>query len=225
VNLTAENVGAEKSGAIASHNNSEAAHPYILGLISGLSDKFMSKSDISIKKAQLTLEDGSSILIDVVVASDGTTISKYTNLVPTSIDTDGSIYGGIGYKAGYRLSSSGAAKEHQSGFPYVTGYMPAKAGDVVRIAGIQWYVADSAINYICAYDSEFNFIGGITASGMKYADFQTDAPTLNCAAELTTCTLPSGLTDIAYIRVNWVGTQDTVYDPTLAVVTVNQEIT
>lgn len=69
-----------------------------------LDDKYVSKNDISIKKAQLTLEDGTTVLIDVVVASAGTTIQSYTNQVPKSIDTDGSIYNGVGYKIDTRLS-------------------------------------------------------------------------------------------------------------------------
>lgn len=154
-----------------------------------------------------------------------TPLSPYNNLVPTSIDTDGSIYNDTGYMAGYRLSSSGSTKAQTTGYPYVTGFMPAKAGDVVRIAGIQWYVENSGINYICAYDSEFNFVGGVTAGGTKYGGFLNDAPTFDYTAELTTCMLPSGLTDIAYIRVNWVGAAGITYDPTLAIITVNEEIT
>ena len=35
------------------------------------------------------------------------TAMPYTNLVPTSINSDGSIFNGTGYKDGYRLNSSG----------------------------------------------------------------------------------------------------------------------
>lgn len=224
VMLDATDIGAERAGATASHNASETAHPYIIGLISALQGKAMLKSDISIKKAQLTLEDGTTVLIDVVVASDGTTIPQYTNLVPLAIDTDGSVYGDNGWMPGLRLSSSGSVKEHSSGHPYVTGFMPAKAGDVISIAGVQWYVEGSSINYICAYDSDFNFIGGVTPSGTTYGQFQSNVPVVNGSAELTVCTLPAALTDIAYIRINWVGTPGIAYDPANAIVTCNQEI-
>ena len=53
---------------------------------------------------------------------------KYTNQVPTSIDTDGSVFNGVGYVGRTRLSSSGATKK-DADFVTTTGYIPAKAND------------------------------------------------------------------------------------------------
>lgn len=187
-----------------------------------LDEKYVSKNDIQTKKAQLTLEDGSTVLIDVVVASAGSTINKYLNLVPTSIDTDGSIYNGTGYKADTRLSSSGVEKTQACAV--VTGFIPAAGGDVIRLGGnYRWYVEGYNNNYLCAYDSSFNFIGGVynTIDGFSY--------TLNIAAswdigEMSTITLANDA-NIAYIRASWAA--DIVNKPNGAdlIITVNQEIT
>lgn len=56
----------------------------------------------------------------------------YINQIPVSVDSDGSVYNTIGYKSGYRLSSSGTEKALAGSF--VTGFIPVKAGDVIRIA-------------------------------------------------------------------------------------------
>ena len=62
---------------------------------------------------------------------------SFTNQIPISIDTDGSIYNGTGYKAVSRANSSGAvvALENPSATNpvFVTGLIPLKTGDVVRM--------------------------------------------------------------------------------------------
>lgn len=189
------------------------------GSAADLSD-YMRKSDVQIKKAQLTLEDGSTVLIDVVVASAGTTIQTWLNLIPTSIDTDGSIYNGTGYKTNTRLSSSGAAKS-QDGC-VATGFIPAKSGDVIRLGGdYPWYISTANNNYLCAYDSNFAFIGGV------YNTIGAHSYTKNIASsyevgDVTTVTLISDA-NIAYIRASWGLNWDN--DGSGMIVTINQEIT
>ena len=101
------------------------------------------------------------------------TVSKIgiqTNQVPLSIDKDGSIFNGTGYIDGYRLSSSGELKIYESLY-YVsaaTGFIPAHGGDEIRIVGCWWYQPFNSLNYICAYDSQFNFIGACIPSGGYY---------------------------------------------------------
>lgn len=60
-----------------------------------------------------------------------TQVVAYTNQIPISTDTDGSIYG---YRSGYRLDSSGTPSS-QSG-SYLTGFIPCKVGDVVRLKNV-----------------------------------------------------------------------------------------
>lgn len=59
---------------------------------------------------------------------------NFINQIPLSTDSSGAIYnGGLGYKNGFRLSSSGAEKENASSF--VTGFIPVRGGDVIRFSG------------------------------------------------------------------------------------------
>ena len=62
-----------------------------------------------------------------------TEVIAYTNQIPMSTDTDGSVYG---YKAGYRLSSSGAA-DILSG-SYLTGFIPIAVGDTVYMKNVTY---------------------------------------------------------------------------------------
>ena len=108
--------------------------------------------------------------------------SGYKNWVPYAIDTDGSVYnGGLGYKNGYRLSSSGAEKT-QAGSA-LTGFIPAKYGDVIRMANATWGATVSdGYSYIQYYDEKFKVIlsinkhqnnssgGNISNVGQTYKD-------------------------------------------------------
>jgi hypothetical protein len=79
---------------------------------------------------------------------------SYTNLVSTSIDTTGAIYNGVGYKKGYRLSSSGneSAETNAS----VTGFIKFKHGDIIRAVGATGAVSTAGM-YIGFYNSSFGF--------------------------------------------------------------------
>ena len=79
--------------------------------------------------------DGSEPL-NVDIPSDVTdaeiiTAPKYTNQIPISTDTDGSVYNGVGYKSGYYLNTSG--QEISGGHTVVSGFIPVKKGDIIRI--------------------------------------------------------------------------------------------
>lgn len=77
-----------------------------------------------------------------------------TNLVPLSTEVDGkTIYnGGLGYKNGYRLSSSGAEKAQSEAV--TTGFIPAKRGDVIRMKGAIWgTTVKEGYSYIVTYDA------------------------------------------------------------------------
>lgn len=95
----------------------------------------------------------------------------YTNLVPTSTDTDGSIYNGTGYKDNVRLSSSGGVSGTAQNGSVTTGFIPYSANDVVRIGGVEWLNATKNYGghyYINFYDSSKKFKTYI--SSQAYAD-------------------------------------------------------
>lgn len=63
--------------------------------------------------------------------------TDFTNQIPISVDTDGSVFNGAGYKTASRLGSSGTvsdiANSSASSPVFVTGFIPVKHGDVVRL--------------------------------------------------------------------------------------------
>lgn len=83
------------------------------------------------------------------------------NLVPTSIDTAGSIYNGTGYIEGYRLSSvsSGGVLKAQAN-TVTSGFIKASQNDIVRMIGTKWSES-SEYNYFAMYDENFNILATI----------------------------------------------------------------
>ena len=131
------------------------------------------------------------------------------NLLPQAIDTDGTIYNGIGFKNNWRLSGdTGLAKEN-TGYS-LTGFIPWTNGDVVRIKNIAGMTGDTA--YIWTYDKDLNPLYlidnnyvGITKNVLEYT---WDSWTSSIYA------------DAKYIRISFAGTLSTS-----TVITVNEEIT
>jgi hypothetical protein len=74
------------------------------------------------------------------------------NLVPTSVDTDGSVFNGKGYKDDSRLNSSGVVTTQATST--ATGFMAAKKGDKFRITGV--YFGHSATSAVYGYVSTYN---------------------------------------------------------------------
>lgn len=78
--------------------------------------------------------DGSSaqeVDFPEIVVAESVTSPTYTNQVPLSVDASGAIYNGVGYKSGVLLNSSGA--EIPNSGVAVSGYIPVKKGDIIRI--------------------------------------------------------------------------------------------
>ena len=95
--------------------------------------------------------------------------SGYTNLVPTSIDVDGSIYNGVGYKTEYRISTSSGKESSGGTNGTLTGFIKVKPGDVVRFASkgeiINWFL-NNATNIFAYYDSSReNKLGHVRSNG------------------------------------------------------------
>lgn len=130
------------------------------------------------------------------------------NMVSSSIDIDNSIFNGCGYLNGYRLNSSGGLTDMTNNLYHtstVTGFIPVLDGEIVYIENCPWYNANSALNYICAYDSEFKFIGADYSSrlvtggnyhyGTKFVD-SASGNTNKCVIKLL------NKTNVSYIRVS-----------------------
>lgn len=143
--------------------------------------------------------------------------SSYTNQVPISIDTSGNVYNGTGYKMGKRLSSSGAEKDLTGCL--VTGYIPAKSGDTVYIGGegVNWLASNhQAANYVCCFDSSFNFICAQNCAGGYTGG------TVSGDAEVGKVLLPTN-SNIAFVRVSDNG--QSASTASKLIVTINEKIT
>lgn len=108
--------------------------------------------------------------IDRVICFDGEPIEDdntgegseaYTNLVPTSINSDGSIYNGTGYKEGYRLNSSGNETELPGAA--CSGYMPYKY-EIIRAWGTTNSSGSTTGFYAALYDANFTKINVLAGS-------------------------------------------------------------
>lgn len=92
-----------------------------------------------------------------IVCAGVTLWKSFTNLVPTSTDTDGSIYNKVGYKDNTRLSSSGGVSGSAQSGSVTTGFIPWHGdGDVIRLKGVEWLNANanhSGHYYLIFYNS------------------------------------------------------------------------
>ena len=151
----------------------------------------------------------------------------YTNQVPLSIDTDGSIYNGSGYKNGYRVRSGGteAALNNCS----VTGYIPAQGGDSIRLSG--WdFAAVSVGNAINVYDDSFACLGQFTSQGSGYGIFATGESyagygrsSVTVEDDVCTWIMPPEAAGIRYLRLSGYDSLNGAPGARM-IVTVNEEI-
>lgn len=94
---------------------------------------------------------------------------SYTNLLPSAIDTDGSIYNGVGWEKGYRLGSDGAPSGQNDS--YLTGFIPVKFGDVVHLKNVKWQNGvttglNSGNQRVAFYDANKVHLGQAGAIGL-----------------------------------------------------------
>lgn len=87
--------------------------------------------------------------------------NKNPNLVPFSTISGGTaIYNEVGYKEGYRLSSSGAEKTQTNSV--VTGFIPATQKDIIRMSGVSWTpTVSKGYSYIAFYDANYTLLATI----------------------------------------------------------------
>ena len=87
------------------------------------------------------------------------------NLVPTSVDTDGSIFNGKGYKDESRLNSSGAVTGQAEST--ATGFIEAKKGDTFQITGVRFGIS--------SYAGVYGYVSLYNASKAKVLSVSCDA--------------------------------------------------
>lgn len=148
--------------------------------------------------------------------SDGVVLWKSgpKNWLPLSTEADGkTLYNnGLGYKSGTRLNSS-ASEVTLAGYG-VCGYIPAKAGDIVRIKGVTWNSSTNTGGYFWTFNSSF--------TRLKSARPTASSQDLTASVDgngVLVVQLASYNTSVRYIRLSAYGLgADTI-------ITVNEEIT
>lgn len=148
----------------------------------------------------LKYEDSEGNVITIGTLENKST-EDFTNWLPLAINSDGSLYnGGQGWKADYRLNSTGNEVEFTG--TEVTGFIPAKYGDVLRLYNITVYDGTNA--YISFYDSSFAFLGYQKPTGTQINDHVTEGIPLNdtdlTSIGLHTKSFNGDATQTAYIR-------------------------
>ncbi len=163
------------------------------------------------------------------IAVGGVTIwENMKNWVKFSTEADGvTIYnGGLGYKDGYRIRSGGA--EASIDGASCTGFIPLKAGDVVRMSGYD-ALYDGSQNAINVYNADKENLGqavgnaaasgyGIFANSGSYPSYGWASVTENPDGVYVWVAPPHD--PIAFMRV----TGYTLDEGSKMIVTVNQEI-
>lgn len=126
-------------------------------------------------------------------------VLKYTNLVPISIDSDGSIYNNIGYKNQSYVSTDGTVKDNDG--TVVTGYIKTNS-NIFYIYGAEFAVNTYA--RIKTYDGNFNPLAQIISN---YTDnYETE----DIGNGITKITFDVGNSH-EYVRFSLYGTGENLY--------------
>ena len=149
----------------------------------------------------------------------------YKNWAKFAIDTDGSLYNGLGYMEDYRMSSSGGVSALSGAIH--SGYIPVEYGDVIRASGSTAAVGQSG-NYLTLYDASFSRLRTETMSNCTAASFFSATYvkgddgfyTITIDTNKTGATMASAMQNAAYFRISF-----GKCEPENFVITVNEEIT
>lgn len=163
---------------------------------------------------ELWFEDEDGAQSEICELTKGNTGPAYKNWIPISTDESGAIFNGKGYKENARYSSSGGSVTDATGC-YVSGYIPAVAGDVIRIANIRMNKNDAASN-VC-HIITFSGLGTGANTSDSNAITSAFSPVWDSDGNLKQFTIPSSW-GTQYIRIN------TAYIGADSILTVNQEI-
>ena len=134
---------------------------------------------------------------------------SHTNLLQQAIDTNGSIYNGVGYKANTSWNASTLSEIATSGV-CLSGYIPIAAGDVVFLEGVDFKYGGTN-NAVHFFGANFEYIGTYGTNQLESnsdAMWDEDLQRFNI-----------GASDAKYIRIQCAGLTEHS-----SVVTVNEPI-
>lgn len=143
-------------------------------------------------------------------------VENYTNQIPISTDTSGAVYNGKGYKDEYQMNQG---TEQQNKTTDVTGFIPCKAGDVIRFKNMPFNSTVSNCK-LTFFDSSKSYINQALVSSGWYMDteftgIKDDAGNYVC---FTLKSVANFTTNMAYIRITAISITEE------SIVTVNEPI-
>ena len=145
----------------------------------------------------------------------------------------GSLYNGTGYKDNARLSSSGSVSSSAQNGSVVTGFIPFKNTDIIRIKGATWSHRANEHYYFSLYNSSKSLVTNGYTSAETYSNDATMRGQISVVYDATTGVTTISIIDptastgsfraaaqqASYFRINAYGKGADL------IVTVNQEIT
>ena len=164
----------------------------------------------------ITSVTGNIVIIATAMVDTST---PYTNLVPASIDINGNIYNGIGYKTDYRLNSSGLEIAQKGSV--VSGLIPYH-GEIIRAYGTTNGTVGNSGNYIVCYDSNFNktFVHSFHSAVNGGATWESIDGKYLLTLDPTASAQGNYFANAAYIRIGFASMADAEY----FIVTLNESI-
>lgn len=156
------------------------------------------------------------IIITAAAKQEEVETENYTNQIPISVDTSGNVYNTIGYKSDTRLNSSGT--ETTLAGTAVTGFIPVKLNDVIRLKNIAMTTADSSGNYIHIYNSSFAKVAGCKSSQLSNNAYWCGDQVFDDSGNLTSFKISDGSLGATYLRISCKGLDEN------SIITVNEAI-
>lgn len=173
----------------------------------------------------------SSVTGNIEISATGVQIAaSYTNQIPLSIDTDGSIFNETGYQQSHRINSSGALAVASTGVDdpdnwFATGFIPVKGGDVVRFknayiegttGGANTRFYDASKNALDYAFTPYSFANHYNSTAAQFGPVEYDTST----QRLYSFTVPNtaSASTIKYVRFTLHG------QGADAIITINEEI-
>lgn len=162
---------------------------------------------------------------------------SYTNQIPISIDSDGNVYNGTGYKIKSRLGSRGTVSDIADASAtnpvFVTGFIPVKRGDIIRMKNC--YIDTDGISSDTSVEAAYY---GNAVSAIRCGIYRKDDYSMAYLIAWNAFTTWDILASVATTDSNGYVTEFTIGgdvsglirltlggDPKTAILTVNEEIT
>lgn len=162
-------------------------------------------------------------------------LPSYTNLVPTSVDSTGAIFNGVGYQNAARINSSGQIRDMDNVAVTATGFIKVSGGDVVRVSGGEFRTGTDLgggnANAIAVYGSTKNHLGTTVGGGANYGVFESTYSQYDFRSIVEESegvykwTVPPAASGVEWIRLSCAGGTGVYEHPgAKLIVTVNEEI-